>query len=523
MSFWLVSLWALAGQPMQAAVLEAWTVRYNNSSNDQAAAVAVDSHGNVVVTGSSRAGLTNSTSDYYTAKYAAADGTLLWERRYDGPDHGDDSAYAVAVDDNGNVIVTGSSITENPPRHDVDFYTAKYAATNGAILWERRYNGPANRDDQATGLALDAVGNVIVIGFSSNGTNFDYYTAKYAATNGALLWETRYNSPSNHDDQATAVAVDSGGNAIVTGYSDNGTSYDYYTAKYAAANGAVIWERRYNGPANRDDQATAVAVDRSGNVLVTGYSRNPTPDSDNDFYTAKYAAADGAILWERRYNSPAGRNDQPTALAVDGNENVIVTGFSFNATPNVDEDFYTAKYAATNGAILWEKRFNGPAQSDDQATAVAVESSGNVIVTGYSNHGPPNNDLDYYTAEYAAADGTLLWEQRYNSAGNGEDYPSPTRSLALGPNGMVAVTGTSASDYLTVVYRETLPAISIDLVLAGPRLRFAATPGNYNLERALNVTGPWSTNATLISSSNGILEYIDTNAPAGSAFYRVSR
>src|SRR5205085_12216268 len=114
--------------------------------------------------------------------------------------------------------------------------------------------------------------------------------------------------------------------------------------------------------------------------------------------------------------------------------------------------------------------------------------------------GPPNSDLDCYTARYAAGNGTLLWEQRYNSPGSGEDYPSPAHGLALDRNGMIAVAGTSAGDYLTIVYLETLPAISIDLHPAGTRLRFFGTPGNYNIERAFSMTGPWNTNATLISS-----------------------
>jgi hypothetical protein len=53
----------------------------------------------------------------------------------------------------------------------------------------------------------------------------------------------------------SCVAVDSSGNVVVTGFSHNGTNYDYYTAKYAVTNGLLLWERRYNGPANGDDRA----------------------------------------------------------------------------------------------------------------------------------------------------------------------------------------------------------------------------------------------------------------------------
>ena len=150
---------------------------------------------------------------------------------------------------------------------------------------------------------------------------------------------------------------------------------------------------------------------------------------------------------------------------------------------------------------------------------MAVDGSGNVVVTGYSYNSAGNPD--YYTAKYAAADGALLWQQRYNGPANGFDAPS---SLALGPNGMVAVTGTSSSDYATVVYRESLPPVSIALVPAGVRLRFTGVPGeSYTIQRAPTVTGMWSDLATLLAPASGLLEYHDTNAPPAQAFYRTAQ
>ena len=297
---------------------------------------------------------------------------------------------------------------------------------------------------------------MVVTGSSYNGAlNSDYYTAKYAAADGALLWEKRYNGPANSDDYATAAVVDGSGNVVVTGSSYNGAlnyDSDYYTAKYAAADGALLWEQRYNGPADGNDSALAVAVDGSGNVVVTGSSYNGT---NSDYYTAKYAAADGALLWGIRYNGPANSEDVAEAVSVDASGNVIVTGASVGNGNNYD--YYTAKYAAADGALLWEQRFNGLANSLDYALAVAVDDAGNVVVTGYSNNG--GGSPDYYTAKYAAADGVLLWEKRYNGPANGSDYLITSHSLALGPNGMVAVTGTSSGDYATVVYRENEPPV----------------------------------------------------------------
>ena len=287
--------------------------------------------------------------------------------------------------------------------------TAKYAAIDGTMLWERSYNCGVIRAE-----AVDAGGNVVVTGYSyDTNHNDDFYTAKYAAADGALLWEQHYNGPANFADLGYAVAVDGSGNVVVTGDSWGGGSvYDFYTAKYAAADGALLWEKRYNGPANGQDDAGAVAVDGSGNVVVTGIS-------DGDYYTAKYAAADGALLWEQRYNSPANRGDYPHAVMVDGGGNVVVTGTSFGSTSG--PDYYTAKYAAANGALLWEQRYNGPTRLQFAAGDYSVaENAGTVSLTVQRL----GDLIATHTVDYATQDG---------SAAAGADYTAQSGTLTFAP------------------------------------------------------------------------------------------
>ena len=428
---------------------EVWASRYNGPWNgeDFATAVGVDSAGNVAVTG-----LINGygSTDYYTAKYSADNGALLWEKRY-GQANGYDNGYALAVDALGNVIVTGSS---DNARFNGDIYTAKYAATDGALIWERRYNGPADSYDRGYSVTVDAAGNVIVTGYSYSSPVLDtgdYYTAKYAAADGELLWEMRYNGTGNDDDWASGVAVDFGGNVAVTGRSKNGAGNDdIYTAKYAASDGALLWEKRYNGPANKNDAGNSIAVDSAGNVVVTGISNsaNSTPD----YYTAKYAAADGSLLWEQRYNSPADAHDIGTSVAVDASGNVFVTGRS----STFSQDYYTVKYAAGDGTVLWERRFGVPSHYES-AYSVATDAAGNAVVTGHTFNG---NDDDYYTVKYAAADGAVLWEARSVGPPNTNsliDLGVPyTGKLAITKDGGAVVTGHSYNgtnwDYATVRY-----------------------------------------------------------------------
>lgn len=160
--------------------------------------------------------------------------------------------------------------------------------------WVQRYGSEAGSQDGASKVVTDAAGNVIVAGstVSQAGSRSEMLVIKYSGA-GQLLWTNRY-GPANSLDVATAMALDGRGNVVVTGYSDGAKdNADYYTAKYAAINGALLWEKRYGGPADSYHLASAVAVDTSGNVVVTGtsYGTNST-----DSYKAKYAAADGALL-----------------------------------------------------------------------------------------------------------------------------------------------------------------------------------------------------------------------------------
>src|SRR3990172_5316236 len=202
-----------------------------------------------------------------------AQGTEEWIARYDAPPGNClgcnyDYPIAIAVDGNGNVYVTGYVAMNNSGyTTTVDYATVKYDAS-GNQVWVARYNGPGNKQDKPTALAVDGNGNVYVTGWSYGSfSDVDYATIKYD-TSGNQLWVATYNGPGN---SATPVAhsLDSYGNTYVTGYSyyGSGYNYDYATVKYDP-NGSQLWVARYNGPVNLD-MATALAVDGSGNVYVT--------------------------------------------------------------------------------------------------------------------------------------------------------------------------------------------------------------------------------------------------------------
>jgi uncharacterized delta-60 repeat protein len=409
--------WDYATIKYRADGTEQWVRRYNGPGNgqDYASAVAVDAAGNVYVTGSSMS--SGNYYDYATVKYGP-DGSEQWVRRYDGPGNSADWAHAIAVDRAGDVYVTGQS---DGSGSNGDYATIKYGA-DGSEQWVRRYNGPGNGGDSAEAIAVDADGDVYVIGGSEgSGSSYDYATIKYGA-DGSEQWVRRYNGPGNGVDFAYAVAVDAVGNAYVSGLSyASGNDYDYATVKYGP-DGSEQWVRRYGG--NGHDIAYAIGVDAVGNVYVTGIS-----GSSEDYATIKYGA-DGSEQWVRRYNGPGNGTDHAEGVAVDADGDVYVTGWSLGSGSS--SDYATIKYGA-DGSEQWVRRYNGPGNGVDHAYAITADAAGNVYVTGQSY--ASDSYADYATAKYSqaapAVGGIAEYPQLEPAASTRANHSSVPNAFAL--------------------------------------------------------------------------------------------
>ena len=432
-----------------------WVSRYNGpaGSGNFARSVAVSPGGGTVfVTGTSFGG--TSGGDYATVAYDAATGARRWVSRYNGPASSDDGAGSVAVSPDGTMVfVTGGSTGPAPALTMRRWPTTRRPAPSGGSAATTgpptAVTAPFRRPSARAGRPSSSPG-------PAPGHRDDYATVAYNAATGAQRWASRYNGPANRDDRASSLAVSPGGATVFVTGTSRGSGLDYATVAYNAATGARRWASRYN--AGGDDSARSVAVSPGGaTVFVTGVSRGAAPRG-LDYATVAYNAATGARRWVSRYNGRRNKDDFAVSVAAGpGGHSVFVTGTSFGGTSGLD--YATVAYNAATGAPRWVSRYNGPAGGADFAGSLSVSPGGSaVFVTGTSSGGTSGGTEleDYATVAYNAATGARLWTSRYH----GPAGQSDASALAVSPDGTkvfvtgTTVAGTSRRDYATVAYKR---------------------------------------------------------------------
>jgi uncharacterized repeat protein (TIGR01451 family) len=296
----------------------------------------------------------------------------------------------------------------------------KINAAGTAIVYSTFLGGTGT--DPGDSIAVDTSGNAYVTGFTNSttfpgvtgssiqpanaGGSFDDFVTKINAAGTAIVYSTFLGG--SGEDEAFGIAVDSSGNAYVTGETASTTfpgvtgssiqpanagSFDDFVTKINAAGTAIVYSTFLGG--SGDDAGFAIAVDTSGNAYVTGLhaTTNPGGGANFDAFVTKINAAGTAVV----YSTPLGGTgiDEGNSIAVDSSGNAYVTGQTSSATfPGVTgssiqpahaggiyDAFVTEINAA--GTIVYSTFLGG--SGTDHGYSIAVDSSGNVYVAGDTN------------------------------------------------------------------------------------------------------------------------------------------
>ena len=411
-------------------------------------AIAVDSAGNAYVTGDTasvdfptadplQASSGTSASNVFVTKMNASGSALIYSTYLGGG--GGNWGTGIAVDSSGDAYVVGNTTSSDFPtakpiqatnraspnaRHSA--FVAKLNASGTGLLYSTYLGGSG--ENWAYGIAVDSYGSAYVTG-STLSTDFPTtvalqatnkatpktetvtaYVAKLNSAGSALVYSTYLGG--SDGDSGQGIAVDSSGNAYVTGYTSSEDfptvnplqagshgDFDAFVAKLNPRGSDLVYSTYLGG--SGVDYGYGIAVDSSGSAYVTGrtYSTDfPTANplqalnkGELDAFVAKLNAAGSALVYSTYLGGD--RYDEGNSIAVDPSGNAYVTGVTYStnfpaATPyqstcggcSTYADAFVVKLNALGSALVYSTYLGG--SGVDYGYGIAVDSSGTAYVTG---------------------------------------------------------------------------------------------------------------------------------------------
>ena len=444
--------------------------------------------------------------DYDSSQPLVIDPVLSYSSYLGGS--ADDFAAKLLVDGAGNTYLAGFTQSLDFPRvggaqtsnrGDADAFVAKLDAS-GTLVYSSYLGGGGA--DTASGLALDASGNVYVAG-NTESTNFPLKGALQGALQGSKnAFVTKLNAAGNalvystylgaNEDFATGVVVDSSGNAYVSGYTTGGFlftgtpptdtygggSHDGVLIKLNASGSDIVFGLYLGG--SDVDLITGIALDPAGNIYVVGQTISLNFPTFNAFQSSNYGSSDafvakfdasGSPIYSTFLGGPT-TTDVAQSVTADAAGNVYVAGMTgtdpgelsdFPVFNPIQEyagkwDVFVSKLNATGQTLLYST-FIGGSENED-ATAIAVDASGNAYVAGKT--ASPNfptaspwqamsgGGEDAYVVRLNANATDLVW-----SSFLGGPLAERVLGLAVDGTGKVHVTGRTYGSFPLVSPQQT--------------------------------------------------------------------
>ncbi len=254
-------------------------------------------------------------------------------------------------------------------------------------------------------IAIDSSGNVAMLG-STAGFGHDYPVLaallKYSPS-GKLLCFRTFGRNGPLDTFGYGVVFDGSNNMYVTGTTQTfgGEDFDVFLQKYDSSCNLLL-TLQWGGPGN--DVPRSIAVDGVDNVYITGYTES-FGAGGFDVFLLKYRSADNEFVWSKTWGGT--QNDYGYGVAVDSFDNVYVTGATTSYGAG-QSDAFLLKYDSS-GNLLFTKTWGGP--KNDYGNGITVDGAGDVYVVGTTNSfGVKPNVPNAFLLKYDPA-GNLLFKQ----------------------------------------------------------------------------------------------------------------
>ncbi|MFX1273440.1 MAG: SBBP repeat-containing protein [Promethearchaeota archaeon] len=358
-----------------------------------------------------------------------------FEQYYTWGGSGNDIGFGVALDAADNVYVSG--YTESFGALSQDMCLVKFNL-NG-VEWNHTWGGSG--DESGNDVALDSVGNAYVAGQTSSfgAINYDLCLVKFNST--GVEWNHTWGG--SGDDHGRSVALDSGSNAFVSGYTESfgAINYDLCLVKFNST--GVEWNRTWGGGGY--DIGFGVALDSAGNAYVAGYTGS-FGAVNNDLCLVKFNST-GGVEWNSTWGGAGTDVGHDVALDSAGNAYVAGYTYSFGA---ILRDLCLVKFNST-GSVEWNYTWGGTGH--DYGAEVVLDSSGNIYVAGSTNSFGVNG---YETCLIKFNSTGVEWNRTWGGSEKEEG-----NDLVLDASGNIYVAG----------FTESFGAINSDILLVKFRIQ----------------------------------------------------
>lgn len=352
-----------------------WTQTFtlDSSGDTYSGDITVDGSGNVYITGTAWNGSTNNY-DMYLRKYNSS-GTYQWQQTFNGSGSFYDGGAAVTCSSSGDIYVAGGTMQSLT---DMDLLVRKYNSS-GTIQWSKTWDN-ADLLDAGTGLLISDGGITVTGVTQKTSTVWEYATVQYKPSDGTELNSTVTNLGGTSIERVTAGVQDASGNYYLTGaMGASGQGLNIKTIKFDS-DLDIVWTATYNGAANQDDCGRGLAVDGSGNVYVTGYTKS----GDKQAILLKYNSS-GQQQWSKILD-PEDGDDELAAVDFTSDNQIFAAGYQ---SRKGNRDIYAGMFNPSDGDVLWSELHNGEKNQHDELANIIPDGSGNFTVSGWTDGTTP--------------------------------------------------------------------------------------------------------------------------------------
>ncbi|MFX1481253.1 MAG: SBBP repeat-containing protein [Promethearchaeota archaeon] len=363
-----------------------WSVTWDGGINDEdmARAIALDSSGNIYLGGYTYDSV--SGRDMCVVIFNSS-GDYQWNFTWDRGINDDEEAYGIALDSSGNIYLAGYQYSIG---NMWDMYLVKFNSS-GDYQWSDIYD--RSDSDYFKGIALDSSGNIYAAGhIYLGGHSTDMILVKYS-NSGGRQWSKTWDRGFSRQDEAYDIALDSSGNIYLGGYSyDSVSGNDMCLVKFNSS-GDYQWHRTWDG--GDSDRANGIALDSSENIYLAGYTHNMV--SGNDICLVKFNSS-GDYQWNRTWDGGFNNVDEAYQIVLDSLDNIYLGGHTLNTVSLFDTCLVKFN---SSGDYQWNRTWDGGFNYGDEAYGIALDSSENIYLAGYTNN--PVSDYDMCLVKYNSA------------------------------------------------------------------------------------------------------------------------